>query len=82
MGTTTGFNSTTATGLSDAAHHDEDHGSQIFKSVAGFFASVDHAINAASDYESLSRLSDGQLEKMGLTRETLGQHIISKHLRD
>ena len=43
-------------------------------SLSAWLATCRHYHAAASHYEDLSRLSDAELERRGLTRSTLGQH--------
>ena len=47
---------------------------------AGFFHNLHQAYAAARDFERLSHLSDVELARRGLTRDTLPQHICRTYL--
>lgn len=51
----------------------------VFHSVGEFFSLIGKSAMAASDFERLNRLSDRQLNDIGLARTDLSQHVYTKN---
>lgn len=71
------------TGTQNSYHSALDRGARLFSTMWGgtteFFMLIPRAAAASSEYEALSRLSDRQLEDIGLTRESISRHVFHKH---
>ena len=52
----------------------------IAHSIRQFFISLRKASDAARHFEQLSAMSDAELDRRGLNRETIARHIVDKHL--
>lgn len=51
-----------------------------FDHVAEFFATLGAALNFAREAEWLARLSDADLERLGIRRDEIGAHLSRQHL--
>ena len=53
---------------------------RVIQAVSGLGNSVSHAVEASHETERLMSLSDEQLASIGLTRETIPQHVMNSVL--
>ena len=49
--------------------------------LADVLRSISRSLAIQRDYEHLSRLPDGHLARLGLSRQTLPQHLFAKHFK-